>query len=337
MDERINKPRVFLSHSKKNIDFITRLAVDLRKCHIDPWLDTDQIRHGKSWQDSIFEFGLPTCDAIIVYLTEVSIQSPVVKKEIDVALLQNLEDNNVAFLPYVSNEKIRSELRPDLQALQTPVWNEENYTDLLPRVVAEIWRSYLERTVLSATKNERLKRIEAELEIEKYKNSNDAVFSGSEEKEFEYIYKHFDKFIEVTGPYPQEDDHPGRSDEHIAKFNLQLSTLVALLSDFQSEKYSEDVIVNRLFYEGMKLLNIEFDFLRHSTYRGFAELTRTYDLTENLLTFGLIDRYNPVKNFAEGEYVDKVYLLSKKYYRYRYWLAYNKKLPQKVIFETVAE
>src|SRR5215212_5098109 len=117
MEERINKPRVFLSHSQKNSDFIEKLDGDLRKCQIDTWLFTVDIRHGKSWQDSIFESGLPTCDAIIVYLTEVSIESPVVKKEIDVGLLQNLRDNNIAFLPYVDNAKLREKLRPDIQAL----------------------------------------------------------------------------------------------------------------------------------------------------------------------------------------------------------------------------
>ena len=90
METLFNKPRVFLSHSKKNVEFIEKLAADLQKCQIDPWLDSVEIRHGKSWQDSIFEHGLPSCDAIIVYFTEESIQSNVVKKEIDVGLLSFL-------------------------------------------------------------------------------------------------------------------------------------------------------------------------------------------------------------------------------------------------------
>src|SRR5689334_10164437 len=142
MDETINRPKVFLSHSRKNSDFIDRLAADLRKYEINPWVDREQIRHGKSWQDAIFQFGLPTCDAVLVYLTEISIQSQMVKKEIDVALIQTLRDNNVAFLPYVSDEKLRDELRPDIQALQVLEWNDKNYQSLLPAVVAEIWKSY---------------------------------------------------------------------------------------------------------------------------------------------------------------------------------------------------
>src|SRR5688572_8847985 len=107
MEYTLNKPKVFLSHSKRDIDFIRRLDSDLRLCNIETWLDEVDIPHGKSWQDSIFEYGIPTCDAIIAYLTENSIESPVVRKEIDVALLQTLRDSNIAFLPYVNKSELR--------------------------------------------------------------------------------------------------------------------------------------------------------------------------------------------------------------------------------------
>ena len=124
MEYTFNKPKVFLSHSKKDIEFIRRLDSDLRLCNIETWLDEVDIPHGKSWQDSIFEYGIPTCDAIIAYLTENSIESPVVKKEIDVALLQSLRDSNIAFLPYVNKNELRIKLRPDIQSLQTKEWND---------------------------------------------------------------------------------------------------------------------------------------------------------------------------------------------------------------------
>ena len=70
MDHKFNKPRVFLSHSKKDERFIGKLHEDLRKCQIEPWLDTEEIRDGKSWLKVIFEDGIPTCDAVIVYFSE---------------------------------------------------------------------------------------------------------------------------------------------------------------------------------------------------------------------------------------------------------------------------
>ena len=90
--DRINKPRAFLSHSKKDKYFIEKLAADLRKCQIDYWLDTEEIRAGKSWLKMIFEDGIPTCDVVIVYLTENSIKSKMVEKEIDATLIEQLSE-----------------------------------------------------------------------------------------------------------------------------------------------------------------------------------------------------------------------------------------------------
>ncbi len=69
-----------------------------------------------------------------------------VEKEIDAGLIQQLEDGGMAFLPYVKNPGLRKELRKDIQSLQVPVWNEENYEELLPEVISEIWRAYYVRS-----------------------------------------------------------------------------------------------------------------------------------------------------------------------------------------------
>jgi hypothetical protein len=44
---------------------------------IDDWIDTEDIRDGRPWLNEIFEHGIPTCDAILVYLTENSLKSNV--------------------------------------------------------------------------------------------------------------------------------------------------------------------------------------------------------------------------------------------------------------------
>jgi hypothetical protein len=46
IEMKINRPRVFISHSKKDIDFVKKLYDDLRKCMIAPWLDSEEIRAG---------------------------------------------------------------------------------------------------------------------------------------------------------------------------------------------------------------------------------------------------------------------------------------------------
>ena len=49
--------------------------------------------------------------------------------------------------------------------------NESNYIGLLPRVVAEIWSSYLEGKLGESVKNEKILRPEAELELDKLKSA----------------------------------------------------------------------------------------------------------------------------------------------------------------------
>ena len=327
MEERINKPKVFLSHSKKNSEFIEKLASDLRKCQIEPWLDTDQIRLGKSWQDSIFEYGLPTCDAVIVYFTEISIQSSVVKKEIDVALLQNLKDNNIAFLPCVNDEKLRLELRPDIQALQVPEWNDKNYYLLLPRVVAEIWRSYLERMIAFAVKDERLKRMQLELELEKRQNEKENVFSPSEIKEFEYIFINLNQYVSVN--VSKRFFFKSITNEiikHTIKINLL--SVVANLSNEDEVEYEYNHILIPVITTCRRILDPINPFgddadLNHTGYDGFD----FPNLITELQMFGLVETvaYNDNFNFK--------YILTKKYYRFRYWLAFNRTLPNEILAE----
>lgn len=244
MVDRINKPKVFLSHSKADVVFIEQLYDDLRKCQIEPWLDTEEIRHGHPWLDAIFEDGLPSCDCVLVYLTENSISSHMVRKEIDVGIIQQLKDNNISFLPYVNESVIRTKLRPDLQVLQAPELNESNYKELLPRIVAEIWRSYLERKVINAIKSEQVGRLEAELKLEKIKSSRRGnAFSENESSDFEYIYNTLnrtEKFTieislqEIVGD--QKQDKPNIVS--VKCYEVNISSLIPFISEAWSFEYS---------------------------------------------------------------------------------------------------
>ncbi|CAG0968525.1 hypothetical protein METP3_01295 [Methanosarcinales archaeon] len=46
-----NKPRVFLSHSKIDKEFIEKIEQDLRKCRIEAWYDDWEISPGKSLRE----------------------------------------------------------------------------------------------------------------------------------------------------------------------------------------------------------------------------------------------------------------------------------------------
>ena len=341
---QLNKPRVFLSHSKKDIDFIERLDADLRKCQIDTWIDTVEIRHGKSWQDSIFQFGLPTCDAVIVYFTELSLQSPVVRKEMDVALLQTLKDKNVAFLPYISDANRRTELRPDIQALQTPEWNEKNYYSLLPIVVSEIWRSYLERIVSITVKDEQLKRTQLELELEKKNSQTDSVFSPLEMKEFDYIYGQFNKSLFLSVDYIRGSrfvrEHISDEDiiaKNIHQIEINLHDCFCELNNFDKNEYSKYDLGRSIYKLAYESISIDPSFSNiKDDYRQMVgvelQINNIPNMIEQLSLFGLV-KIETIRNEDANTWNDLIiyrYIFSEKYYRYRYWLAYFKKLSNKI-------
>ncbi len=165
MDNLINKPRVFISHSSKDEDFIKKVVEDFRRCQIDYWIFTEQMRDGRSWQKTIFQHGIPSCDAVLAYFTDSALNSKVVEKEIDAALLSQLSDSEVTFLPYVERAELRKKLRPDIRTLHCEEWNLNNYNRILPTVVAEIWRSYSERIINLALAKEKNKRLQLENDL----------------------------------------------------------------------------------------------------------------------------------------------------------------------------
>jgi hypothetical protein len=322
MRERINKPKVFLSHSSLDKRFIDTFAQDLRRCHIDYWLDTEEIRDGRPWLKVIFEDGIPTCDAVIVYLTEASIASKMVEKEMDATFVEQLSESGIIVLPYVSREELRGRLRADIRALHCREWNEENYHSVLPTVVAEIWRSYTERIVSTVVLQEKNRRLVSELELKRVQERYEAtVFTASEEREFSYLRQRLDRDIEVAlGLYHQEKGKgvERKVGEEIYKTNL-LSLLIYYVNDGAHT---------------FRKSNIEF-VLHEKLNKDFPSVTRPEgvkshpfgSIRENVVlelqTYGLarvkeVETYDPAEHYCE--FTDKMY-------RFKHWLEYNGVVP----------
>ncbi|MCJ8503164.1 toll/interleukin-1 receptor domain-containing protein [Desulfatitalea alkaliphila] len=342
MEVRKNKPRVFLSHSKPDIEFVRQIRNDLQKCQIDTWLDEDDIRHGKPWLDSIFEDGIPTCDSVIVYFSSHALQSQMVKKEIDASILSQLSDKRIAFLPYVDSASVRKGLRPDIQALQVQVWNSENYHDIIPKVVAEVWRSFMERSVHIATQEEQNRRLRLELELQKTKQGRSGnVFSDSEEADFKYIWDNIDRESEVVVEenevmISQEDKSrkPMAIGQHILSLNL--GSLVGQLISLNRTQYPSHI---RSDIE--KRCIVFLSNSRKSENRISFSVKKFEDPCNELLTYGLIQGvYDPPPMEANGVRGTVRSILSRfgrerfpyteKMYRFRYWLAVNEKLSDEI-------
>ena len=93
-DEKV----VFLSHSSKDKPFIRQLAADLTEKGILVWLDEQQINVGDSINKAINQ-GLVESDYFIIALSEHSTQSEWVERELNSALIDEIESKKVKVLP----------------------------------------------------------------------------------------------------------------------------------------------------------------------------------------------------------------------------------------------
>lgn len=94
---------VFLSHSSKDKPFVRQLAADLAAKNILVWLDEQQINVGDSINDKISQ-GLVESDYFVLALSNNSINSEWVKKELNTALIGEIESKKVRVLPIKLSE-----------------------------------------------------------------------------------------------------------------------------------------------------------------------------------------------------------------------------------------
>jgi len=318
-----------------------RIYDDFRHCQIEPWLDSEEIRHGQPWLDAIFEGGIPTCNCVLVYLTPNSIESALVKKEIDASIISKLRDNHIAFLPYVSHSELRVKLRPDIQALQTPEWNEANYHSLLPRVVAEVWRSFMERTVLAATSAEKVRRLEAELEVGRLKSQQAGPFAEGEDRDFRYIWNALDRWEPVIFQELQDKTGYKMPVRELTVVVRQRSILPFLAgpNDFEHNERSISHILREHVQPSLLMKESPVD-------NTSIHLARCPDLTQEFLMFGLIERRErPQRQVGERRlstwlsFEPKLYTLvyTQKMERFKYWLAFNGLLPKEIEWSKESE
>jgi len=89
---------IFLSHSHADKPFARKLASSLRKAGHSVWIDEAEIDIGDSLVEKIRE-GLDQVDYVAAILSEASISSPWVTKELDIASNREIEEGRVVVLP----------------------------------------------------------------------------------------------------------------------------------------------------------------------------------------------------------------------------------------------
>lgn len=103
--------RIFISYSRKNIDFARRLTAALQAQEIDFWVDWDGIPPTVDWMQQI-QKGIEEADLFLFIISPDSINSQVCKKEIAIAI-----QNGKRLIPVVASEINWNEAPPEVSHL----------------------------------------------------------------------------------------------------------------------------------------------------------------------------------------------------------------------------
>ncbi|MHA2265688.1 MAG: toll/interleukin-1 receptor domain-containing protein [Candidatus Thorarchaeota archaeon] len=89
---------IFLSHCHQDKRFVERVADDLRKNGVNVWVDDAEIKLGDSLLEKISE-GIQSVDYVAVFLSESSVNSEWVRKELEMAMNREIKGKMVVVLP----------------------------------------------------------------------------------------------------------------------------------------------------------------------------------------------------------------------------------------------
>jgi hypothetical protein len=89
---------VFISHSSKDKGFVRRIAADLVANGVKIWIDEQQILVGDSVPEKIAQ-GLAESDFFLIVISRNSVESTWVRKELNSALVHEIERRKVHILP----------------------------------------------------------------------------------------------------------------------------------------------------------------------------------------------------------------------------------------------
>ncbi len=158
------KPRVFLSHSKNDKNIIEKIANDLRSARVDVWYDDWEIPPGDSFRHQLTK-GIDESDLFFIYLTESSANSYWVQHELDTAFIKQANAGRTILALFVDSDNVRKQLPTDIQAIHSPVFNNDVYLRPLNQLISRAWESYSQRIVQESISKSRMRQLELENEI----------------------------------------------------------------------------------------------------------------------------------------------------------------------------
>lgn len=150
--------KIFLSHTSIDKPFVRKLAADLRRYGHIVWIDEAEINIGDSLIGKICE-GLDSVDYVAVVLSQASINSEWVQKEIEIASNREIEEKKVIVLPLlIENVKLPNFLKGKFYG---DFSNQDKYTEKLGLLLRSLGDSKVLKEVVDA---EELSILKVELE-----------------------------------------------------------------------------------------------------------------------------------------------------------------------------
>ena len=133
----MNPPKVFVSHASEDKQrFVLKFAERLRANGIDAWLDKWEMSPGDSLVQKIFEQGIKDAGAVIVVLSNNSVNKPWVREEIDAAFVKRINGAS-KLIPLVIDDC------PIPECLKSTVWERvadvENFETALANIVRAVF------------------------------------------------------------------------------------------------------------------------------------------------------------------------------------------------------
>lgn len=137
----MQQPRIaFVSHATADkARFVTEFARKLRDRGVDAWLDQWEMGPGDSLVNKIFSEGIANADALIVILSENSIDSAWVQAELNVAVIRRIEEK-MKLIPVVLDNLNRTQIPMSIRdALYIKVNDLDAYDMELGKIVNSIY------------------------------------------------------------------------------------------------------------------------------------------------------------------------------------------------------
>ena len=80
----LTKPSIFISYSRKNVNFVDRLVRSLEGLGFDCWVDRQDLEGGTIWREKV-SLSIRKCQAFVLVISPDSMNSPIVAQEVSLA------------------------------------------------------------------------------------------------------------------------------------------------------------------------------------------------------------------------------------------------------------